>query len=141
MSVRHAYILATALLALAPAAAGSLAVSGGWFRALPAGLPAAGYFTLHNSGAGTAVLSGAETPGCATIMLHKSEKTGGMEQMRMVESVGVAPGATLEFKPGGYHLMCMKPALQAGTNVPVTLRFSDGSSLKADFAVRNAAGK
>jgi periplasmic copper chaperone A len=142
LTLRHAYGFAAALLILpVPATAGTLAVSGGWFRALPAGLPAGGYFTLVNNTAAKAVLTGAESPGCGMIMLHKSEKIGGMDHMSMVESLEIAPGATLEFKPGFYHLMCMQPALKAGTTVPVTLLFADGTKLKADFAVRDAKGK
>lgn len=139
---RHTYGFAAALLlVLAPATAGTLAVSGGWFRALPAGLPGAGYFTLVNGTAAQAVLTGAASPGCGMLMLHKSEKMGGMDHMSMVESIAVAPGATLEFKPGGYHLMCMTPTLKAGTAVPVTLLFAGGAEVKAEFAVRSAAGK
>jgi periplasmic copper chaperone A len=142
MTLRHTYGFAAALLlALAPATAGTLAVSGGWLRALPADLPAGGYFTLHNGGGKAVTLTGATSAGCGMIMLHKSEKIGGMDHMSMVESLDIAPGATLEFKPGGYHLMCMQPALKAGTTVPVTLHFADGAEVKADFAVRGAAGK
>jgi periplasmic copper chaperone A len=142
MTLRHTYGFAAALLlALTPAVAGTLAASGGWWRALPAGLPAGGYFTLHNGTAAKAVLTGAASPACAMIMLHKSEKIGGMDHMSMVESLEIAPGATLAFKPGFYHLMCMQPALKAGTTVPVTLLFADGTKVKAEFAVRSAAGK
>jgi hypothetical protein len=60
-----------------------------------------------------------------------------------VTSVDVAPGATLRFEPGGYHLMCMdaKPMIKPGAMVPVTLGFKNGEKLTVNFAVRNAAGK
>jgi len=131
------------LAAAAPAAPAGLAVSDGWFRALPGALPAGGYFTLRNRGAGAAMLTGAESPACGMLMLHKSESKGGMAGMDMVAEVDVPAGGGVSFSPGGYHLMCMdaKPALKPGASVPVTLTFRDGARLTANFAVRNAAGK
>jgi periplasmic copper chaperone A len=111
-----------------------------WLRVLPAGLPAGGYFELHNGGTRTISLTGAASPGCGMLMLHKSETAGGMSRMTDVERVDAAPGQTITFAPGGYHLMCMdpKPMLKPGTHIPVTLRFADGSALTADFDVRAA---
>ncbi|MBV9548562.1 MAG: DUF1775 domain-containing protein [Alphaproteobacteria bacterium] len=130
-------------LTAAPAAPAGLALSDGWFRALPGALPAGGYFTLRNSGAKTAVLTGADSPACGMLMLHKSESKGGMAGMDMVSKVDIPAGGSLTFSPGGYHLMCMeaKSAMKPGANVPVTLNFQDGARLTASFAVRNAAGK
>lgn len=130
-------------LAAAPGMATGLAVSDAWFRALPGTLPAGGYFTLRNSGAKDAVLSGAQSPACGTLMLHKSETTGGMAGMGMVGTLPVPAGGSISFAPGGYHLMCMdaQPVLKPGASVKVTLLFQDGGRLTADFAVRNAAGK
>ena len=63
--------------------------------------------------------------------------------MHSVAGVDVAPGATLRFEMGGYHLMCMnaKPAITPGASVPVTLVFQDGTKATANFAVRDAMGK
>ena len=121
--------------------ASGASVSNGWFRKLPADLPAAGYFTLHNSGNKTISLSGASSPACGMLMLHNSENMGGMMHMDDVSGVDVAPAATVDFAPGGYHLMCMKPALALGAKVPVTLRFLDGTKLQTEFVVRDANGK
>jgi len=76
-------------------------------------------------------------------MLHRSENKGGMSTMRHVESVEVAPGGSLEFKQGSYHLMCMQAtaAIKPGGSVPVTLVFQDGTKVTANFAVRDAMGK
>ena len=141
------HILAMTALALmvgiAAADAAPLAVSGGWFRALPAAVPSGGYFTLHNGGDKPVTLMGAQSPACGHLMLPKSMNHGGMGMMEHVDSVKVEAGDTLTFAPGGYHLMCMdsKPILKAGARVPVTLQFAGGETVTADFAVRNAAGK
>jgi periplasmic copper chaperone A len=132
------------LLGVGPVfAAGPLAVSDAWIRAMPAGIPSGGYFTLRNNGAKDVVLMGAATPACGSLMLHKSENKGGMSSMYHVDEVDVPAGGSVAFAPGGYHLMCMQTtsAITSGGNVPVTLMFKDGSKVTASFAVRNAAGK
>ena len=123
--------------------AAAVTVTGGWIRALPAGLPAAGYFELHNGTDKSVSLTGAASPACGMLMLHKSEDMGGMMKMDNVSSVDAAPGDTVKFSPGGYHLMCMSPtaAIKPGGRVPVTLQFSNGKDVEADFAVRDASGK
>lgn len=132
----------TAALAV-PAQAAGLTVSNAWFRALPNNLPAAGYFTLKNTGTKAVSLTGADSAACGMLMLHKTEHMGGMNHMSMVDSVDVAAGGTLSFAPGGYHLMCMDPtaALKPGAAVPVALKFADGTTLKMEFPVKSATGK
>jgi copper(I)-binding protein len=124
-------------LLLGQAHAADITVTQGWFRALPSSVPSGGYFMLHNGGAKKITLKNVESPGCGTLMMHKTSK-GGMEH---VMALDVAPGETLSFAPGGYHLMCMDSKLKPGTSVPVTFIFSQGAKLAANFAVRNAMGK
>jgi len=118
-------------------------VTNAWFRALPAGLPAGGYFSLHNAGATPEKLVGAKSAACGVLMLHQSTESGGMSRMNDVASVEVGAGATIAFAPGGYHLMCMHPssAMAPGRQVTVTLLFADGARTDAVFAVKNAAGE
>ncbi len=136
---------ALALLAAAPARAAEPGVSlqGGWMRMLIASRPAGGYFTLSNSGVQDRTLTGASSPACGSVMLHESEHNGGTERMVMVAKVKVPAHGALQFAPGGYHLMCMHPgtAMRAGAEVPMTLRFADGGSLSAPFAVKGALDK
>jgi len=124
------------------ASAATVVVSDAWFRALPSGLPAGGYFTLKNAGAAVR-LTGAASPACGMLMLHKSDNSNGMSSMTDVQSVDIAAGGRIAFAPGGYHLMCMmpSPAMKPGAHVPVTLDFSDHSATTASFAVKGANGK
>jgi len=127
----------------AAAPAGVLAVSDGWFRALPGNIPAGGYFTLRNNGRQAVVLTGAASPACGSIMLHQTVSGGGMAGMKHVASLDVPAGGSVSFAPGGHHLMCLEPkaAMKPGGAVPVTLQFQGGTTLTANFTVRNAAGK
>ena len=140
----EALILMAALAApasAAPAVAQKVTISDGWFRALPAGLPAGGYFTIHNGGTKDLEITGAKSPACGMVMLHQSENKGGMSGMAMVESVPLPAGKSASFSPGGFHLMCMDGKLKVGTQAPVTLQLSDRSTVTASFAVKDAKGK
>jgi len=139
-------IAAAALLltiAICHADAAELTVSEAWIRALPPSVPSGGYFTLHNAGSKPVILTGAESPACGMLMLHKSENHGGMGMMMDMDSVDVPAGGTVRFAPGGLHLMCMQagPAIKPGSVVPVTLTFQDGRKIATKFQVRGATGR
>jgi periplasmic copper chaperone A len=146
-NVRAAFAAALVLLAIVPDASaqvrGGLQLKGQWFRFIMSSLPAAGYFTLQNRSPTAKRLTGASSPACGMLMLHKSVRKNGTESMVMVPSVAVPGHGSVRFAPGGYHLMCMNPAtaMRPGKTVPVTLKFAGGATLTAPFPVRNATGK
>jgi len=133
-----------AFAAAVPAGTGAqaahVAVHHARLRWLPGDLPLAGYFELSNTGQRPRRLVGASSPAFARVMLHRSTHAGGTEHMVHVSSVDIAPGKTLRFAPGGYHLMLMKRrhGLKVGDRVPVTLHFANGRGLTVHFAVRGA---
>jgi len=63
--------------------------------------------------------------------------------MLHIEAITIAAGKTLDFIPGGYHLMLFdrKHPLGAGQHVPVIMRFSDGTQYTAEFVVKGATGQ
>ena len=132
-----------ALMIATPALAGEVTVDKAWFRAMPANLPAAGYFTIHNAGASKVTLIGASSGACGMLMLHKSSTGSGISSMSDVESLDVPAGGAIAFAPNGFHLMCMDPtpAMKHGTTVTVTLKFAGGKTLTAPFSVKNARGQ
>ena len=131
------------LLIAGPACAAEVSVTNAWIRALPARLPAGGYFMLKNLGKSDVALTGASSPSCGMLMLHRSTDANGVSSMSDMPTIAVAAGATVSFAPGGLHLMCMEPAasLKPGTRALVTLQFSDGTTSTATFAVKDAKGK
>jgi copper(I)-binding protein len=120
----------------------SVAVSQPMLRLIP-GVPAAGYFTITNNTGAALVLSGAQSPDCGMVMLHKSSTMGGMARMADVASVTIPRGRSLSFAPGGYHMMCMRPSprLHVGGKAKITLKFNNGFSSDVDFTVVNARGR
>lgn len=114
--------------------------SDAWIRVLPGNLPAGGYVTLHNDGDQPMTLLGARSSTYASVMLHQSSTRTGMGRMRMVERLDVPAHGEVALAPGGYHLMLMDAAkpVQPGQTVPVTLQFSDGSTLTTGFLAKPA---
>ena len=141
--VKNLSLAAMLAMFASPAFAADVTISDAWFRALPAGLPAGGYFTLHNNMDKDMALTGASSSACGMIMLHRSMNMGGMEQMKMVKSVTVPAHGEIAFKPGDYHLMCMKPKaeMKPGGTVSVTFEFADGTKAQAMFAVKGPKGE
>ena len=124
--------------AVAPA---ELAVDDAVIR-LPAadGRPAAAYFVLHGGVRADRLVSVGSAK-VATIELHESRMVGGMMSMQPLTGVDLAPGATVEFKPGGNHAMLfgIDPVVKPGDSVPLTFTFQSGKSL-AVAAKAQAAG-
>lgn len=112
-----------------------------WVRAMPPNLPSSGYFVVANNGDKPATLAAADTPAFNMAMMHKSENKGGTATMSAVDNVDVPAHGTLAFAPKGYHLMLEGPgeSVKVGATIPLTLTFTDKSTVKVDCAVKSAA--
>lgn len=139
---RFALLALMAFVAAGTQAAG-LEVSNGWIRLLPAGVPAGGYFELRNNAGTPAELIGVSSPAFGRAMLHRTVEDKGRSTMMHVDKVKVPAGGNVVFRPGGYHVMLMKPMreLHIGDKAPVTLEFASGEKLTAQFEVRGPSGK
>ena len=111
-----------------------------WIRWLPADLPSGGYVTLRNLRNEPHTLTSASSPDFGAVSLHQTRNVHGVSQMSPVDSIVIAAHGTLQFAPGGYHMMLMQPthALHPGDHVPIILGFADGTSLQVSFEVRAA---
>ncbi len=89
--------------------------------------PQGGYFSLHNRTSTAVTLQSASSPAFARVMLHQTRIRDGQSEMQSLQDgVTVAPGESIEFVPGGMHLMLMQALqpLQVGDSVPVVLEFA-----------------
>ncbi|MGH8436983.1 MAG: copper chaperone PCu(A)C [Pseudomonas sp.] len=137
-------LLCGLLLAFASAAeAADLQVKDARLRLLPGDLPAAGYFTLTNVSGNAVALVGAESAMFEQVMMHQSSIKDGVASMDHVSQLEVAPGATVAFAPGGYHLMLMKrqQPVSIGDEVTATLVFEDGQRLPVTFKAVSPASQ
>jgi hypothetical protein len=135
---RAALGLAFALAAL-PALAGGLAVTGAWSRSTP---PVAKvgvvYFTLSNDTRKSDRLLKLSTPVASKAEVHRTEVLDGIARMREVAILHVDAGQTLEFGPGGMHVMLtgLKQPLAAGTAFDLELLFEIAGPRKVRVEVR-----
>ena len=126
----------------APAAAttaNGLVVEGAWARATPGGAKVAGgYVRVRNTGREPDRLVAASIPVAKRGEVHEMSMDGGVMRMREVEGgIAIPPGASIELKPGGLHLMFMDldGGLKEGQTVKGTLVFERAGIVPVEFKV------
>jgi copper(I)-binding protein len=92
----------------------------------------AGYFQVTNNTPDLLTLVAAQADNVRAIEFHTIIRDGDMMRMRRLDSVDVAPGETVEFGPGGKHLM-MFGVGELGETVTVVLRSAQGGEYPHDF--------
>ncbi|PRE45411.1 copper chaperone PCu(A)C [Burkholderia multivorans] len=127
----------------AAAAPENMMVSDCWIRSMPGDVPSGGYFKLMNMSDKPVDLVGISTEAFGMSMLHQTQSSGSTSKMVMVKKATVPANGTLDFSPGGYHVMFekAKQPLTVGTSIPVMFTFSDGEKVSSQCLVKNAAGQ
>ena len=123
---------------------GKISAMDPWVPVAPPGVRThAAYVTLHNAGTASLAIVSVSSPQYGAAEMHVSKVSDGIAMMHRLAQVNVPGGGMLEFKPGGLHIMLMKPkkTMAVGDVVELTLTFDDGSmlALKAPVKKRNAA--
>lgn len=114
----------------------------GWVRLPPGKMPMmAGFGRIVNTCAAPATVVSASSPSFADVELHETRLVDGVSRMRHVPELRIKPDDSAVLKPGGLHLMLMRPAaaLSPGSRVAITFTLSDGRTLIGEFEVRKAA--
>lgn len=123
--------------------AGDLIVASAWTRATPGGAKiAGGYLKITNTGKSADRLVSAVSAGADRVEIHEMSMTDGVMKMRpLADGLTIKPGATVELKPGGFHMMFMdiKQPLKQGGKLKATLTFEKAGKLDVSFDV-NAMG-
>jgi copper(I)-binding protein len=142
--IRFAFFMAMFVaLAVAPAraedvTAGSVKISAPWIRATPKGAPVGGgYMTITNTGSVSEKLIGGTSDVSSRFEIHEMSMENGVMKMRPAAGVEIKAGQTVEFKPGGYHVMFvgLKEPLERGQHIKVTLHFEKAGNVPVDFVV------
>jgi copper(I)-binding protein len=134
----------SALAALAAGCAstgtpGTVQVLDAWARPAPeAGGTTAVYFRLLNSGDLPDRLIGGESLAAEAMELHQTMMDGDVMQMMPVAGIDLAPGETVDFEPGGFHVMLtgLTGALSPGDSVGLTLEFQEAGEIQVEAVVR-----
>lgn len=133
-----AFALALICLSVSTAFASEVSIHDAWARAT-AGQSKIGaaYLTLKNGGATTDRLVAATSPVASAVELHATVQEGDVMRMQKLDSIEIAPGTTVEFRPNGMHVMLIGVAtpLKHGARFPLTLFFASGASVAAEVAV------
>lgn len=120
-------------------AAGSLKISAPWTRATPKGAGVGGgYLTITNTGTAPDRLVGGSTDIASRFEVHEMSMDNGVMKMRaLAKGLEIKPGQTVEFKPGGYHVMFLglKKQLMLGEHIKATLQFEKAGTVDVDFTV------
>jgi copper(I)-binding protein len=124
--------------------AGALQIEAPWLRATPGGAKVgAGYLRITNTGSEPDRLVSASMPLSGRGEAHEMSMQNGVMRMReLAQGLTIAPGTTVELKPGGFHLMFldMKGPLKEGQIVDVTLTFDKAGSITVPFPVQGLGG-
>ncbi|MEO3432339.1 copper chaperone PCu(A)C [Inquilinus sp. CAU 1745] len=121
-----------------PVSVGDLIVEHAWARATPPSAPTgAVYLTIANNGSEADQIVAIETPVAGYAMAHTTEIQDGVSRMREARPLEIAPGATLEMKPGGTHVMLMDLTtdLEAGDEITVTITFDKAGTVEVPVEV------
>ena len=118
---------------------GPLVIEAPWTRATPGGAQVAGgYLKVTNTGSQPDRLVGGSLAPAATVEVHEMAMSDGIMKMRRLEKgLEIAPGRTVELKPGGYHLMFLglRDSLKEGQAVKGTLVFEKAGTIEVEFRV------
>lgn len=110
-----------------------------WSRATPNGANVgAGYLRVTNTGSTPDRLLSGATDVANRIEVHEMAMDNGVMKMRaLADGLTLAPGQSVDLKPGGYHLMIMglKQPLKEGASFSGTLKFEKAGDVPVTFNV------
>ncbi|RLQ89290.1 copper chaperone PCu(A)C [Notoacmeibacter ruber] len=119
--------------------AGKLEITDARLRATPPNAKvAAGYLTVRNEGDEADRIIGGSAPFAEKVEIHEMTVEDGVMKMRpLVDGLPIAPGETVELKPGSYHIMLMdlEGALKEGETRPLTIEFEKAGAVSLELPV------
>lgn len=135
---------------VAAAAADPLKFEGVWARAASAGHMSAAYMTIENTGVEPVDIVAAYADVADKVEVHKTTteitfedgKVAQVMRMEEIDSLPVAPGVTVELKPGGLHVMLigLTRDIEEGDTFPLTLELATGARVVIDVPVTVGTG-
>jgi copper(I)-binding protein len=118
---------------------GTLEIKHPWAKATVAGQPVAGgYMSVINTGSEPDRLVGVTSDVSGNIQIHEMKVENGVMKMgELPDGLEIAPGATVELKPGGLHVMFMgiKAPFKEGESVKAVLTFEKAGTVEVEFKV------
>lgn len=124
---------------------GTLSIKTVWTRATPEGAKVAGGFmTITNTGKTADRLIGGSLPQAGIFQVHEMSVVDGVMKMReLPKGLEIAPGASVELKPGSYHVMFidLKEPIKQGAPLKGTLQFEKAGKVDVEYAIAPIGAK
>jgi copper(I)-binding protein len=107
-----------------------------------AGSPGAAYFTVSQGSGAPRRIAGVYVEGAERAEMHETVTENGVSSMKPVKDVGIEPGKTVEFKPGGMHVMLFDIAdtLKVGGTTEVTITLDNGDKASVPARIEALGG-
>lgn len=119
---------------------GPIKIEAPWTRATPVGSKVAGgYMKIENAGSVPDRLIGGSVVAADKFEVHEMAMVGDIMKMReLANGLEIAPGKSVELKPGSFHVMFMdlKQTLKEGDKVKGTLKFEKAGTVEVEYSVR-----
>jgi copper(I)-binding protein len=144
MAIRRLALAALFAVLAIPALAhdykqGAIEIRQPWTRATPPTAESGGGFlVLTNTGTTPDRLIAVKSPVADKAEIHEMKMDGNIMRMRELDKgIEIPPGATVELKPGGFHIMFMglKAPFAKDAKVPLTLVFEKAGSIDVELQV------
>ncbi|WP_225007786.1 copper chaperone PCu(A)C [Novosphingobium percolationis] len=134
---------ASAPAAAGPEAAPGITVSDATVR-LPAvpGNPGVAYFTIAQGSGAPRKVAAIHVDGVERAEMHESAMKNGVSTMGAVSEVALEPGKTVQFAPGGYHVMLfgLADTVKAGGTAELTVTLDNGDKVSVSAKVEGVGG-
>ena len=117
----------------------SLMISGAYIRTMPPGQKVtAAFLTVSNVEEFDCQILSATSPLTNRIEFHQHRHVDGLMRMRQMQSVLIAAGETVVFKPGAFHIMFFNVGhpLMAGHKTALTLATDQCGDYSAELEIR-----
>src|SRR5262249_8002791 len=118
---------------------GALEIGHPWSRPTPQDASiAGGYLTITNKGKVADRLIGGTSPAAGQIGVHEMVEVDGKSKTRsLADGIVIAPGKTIEFKPGSLRLVLLglKEPFQAGQKIKGALTFEKAGTVEIVYNV------
>ncbi len=120
--------------------AGPLVIDQPWSRATPGGAKVAGgYLRITNTGGEPDRLIGGSADFAGRVEVHEMSNVDNVMRMKALDQgLVIAPGQTVELRPGGLHIMFLdlKRPLKEGETAKGVLVFEKAGPIELEFVVR-----
>ena len=102
------------------------------------GTNSAAYFMIMNDGDEADTLIGASSEVASSTEMHETRIENDVAQMAPVQRVDVPAHGSIEFRPGGYHVMLvgLNQDLIVGDTLKLTLQFEKSGEVTLDVPIQ-----